>query len=139
MTDMQKQAIKAMREEGKSYIKIATSLNISENTVKSYCKRNNLGGRLKSNTASNDDSPSYCKQCNKPLVQKQGTKTRKFCSPSCRSLWWAAHPEKMNQKAVYHFKCAYCGSHFSAYGNKGRKYCSHDCYVASRFRKEAAL
>jgi hypothetical protein len=139
MTDTQKQRIKEMRGEGKSYIKIAASLNIPENTVKSYCKRNNLGGRLKSNATDNVDSPAYCKQCDKPLIQTRGIKTRKFCSPSCRSSWWAAHPGEINQTAVYHFTCERCDSGFTAYGNKERKYCSHACYVADRFGKGAAL
>lgn len=27
----------------------------------------------------------------------------------------------------------YCGKAFVAYGNKDRKYCSHDCYIRDRF------
>jgi endogenous inhibitor of DNA gyrase (YacG/DUF329 family) len=145
MTDTQKQRIREMRGEGKSYIKIAASLNIPENTVKSYCKRNNLGGRLKSNATDNVDSPAYCKQCDKPLIQTRGIKTRKFCSPSCRSSWWKDNRDRLNRKAVYQLKCVHCGGDFESYGNKERKYCSHACYVADRFdpsragRKGAAL
>jgi len=29
--------------------------------------------------------------------------------------------------------CARCGKEFTSYGNKNRKYCSHDCYIKARF------
>ena len=44
MNHQQKEDIRQMRAEGHSYAKIADRLGISENTVKSYCRRNNLGG-----------------------------------------------------------------------------------------------
>ena len=31
-------------------------------------------------------------------------------------------------------RCARCGKPFTAYGNAGRKYCSHSCYIADRFK-----
>ena len=46
MNALQKQNIANMRRNGASYAKIAAALDISENTVKSYCRRNNLGGEL---------------------------------------------------------------------------------------------
>ncbi|RXM53885.1 RNA polymerase subunit sigma-70, partial [Clostridium tetani] len=30
----------------------------------------------------------------------------------------------------------YCGKEFSAYGNKNRKYCSHNCYIRDRFWRD---
>lgn len=45
-----------------------------------------------------------------------------------------AHPEAVKQKAVYTFTCPECGKEFTAYGNAKRKYCSHDCYIAARFK-----
>jgi len=44
MKYLQKEQITQMRSEGFSYAKIAAALGISENTVKSFCRRNNLGG-----------------------------------------------------------------------------------------------
>ena len=29
--------------------------------------------------------------------------------------------------------CKQCGKPFTAYGNKGRKYCCHQCYIVDRF------
>ena len=45
-----------------------------------------------------------------------------------------AHPEAVKQKAVYTFTCQECGKEFTAYGNAKRKYCSHSCYIAARFK-----
>jgi len=133
MTDLQKQRIQAMRGDGDSYAKIAAALNISENTVKSYCKRNNLGGRAGCLPPTIEDPTGVCKRCGKPVAQIPGRKPRKFCSASCRSAWWAAHPDQIRQKALYGFTCPSCGKAFTAYGNAKRKYCSHACYIAARF------
>jgi len=43
MTQQQKEKIIKMRRGGFSYSRISTALGISENTVKSFCRRNNLG------------------------------------------------------------------------------------------------
>lgn len=42
MNDMKKSQIINMRAEGLGYRVIAKELNISENTIKSFCRRNNL-------------------------------------------------------------------------------------------------
>ena len=137
MTGIQKQRIEYLRGKGESYAAIAADLSISTNTVKSYCRRNNLGvGYVAELPTETDDT---CENCGKPLHHTPGSKRKRFCSDKCRLRWWKAHPESMNQKAVYNFTCPNCDIAFSAYGNKGRKYCSHDCYVADRFRKGAAL
>jgi hypothetical protein len=34
---------------------------------------------------------------------------------------------------MYSFTCAGCGVEFAAYGNASRKFCSHECYIKSRF------
>ncbi|MFA5638415.1 MAG: helix-turn-helix domain-containing protein [Anaerovoracaceae bacterium] len=133
MNQLQKEQISRLREDGLGYSKIARTLGLSENTVKSYCKRNNLGGHLAVSASNHDVSQAYCTQCGKPLEQIPGRKTKKFCSTTCCTAWWKAHPEQINQKAVYEFVCAHCGEKFTAYGNKGRKYCTHTCYIADRF------
>ena len=137
MTALQKERIKQMRTKGESYAVIATALGISENTIKSYCRRNNLGIEFISQQAAVTDDA--CENCGKPLEHSQGSKRKRFCSDICRLAWWNTHPESMNQKAVYSFICPCCGAAFTAYGNKGRKYCSHACYVAHRFGNGAAL
>ena len=44
MTDNQKTLIQIYREKGMSYKEIADALVLSINTVKTFCKRNGLGG-----------------------------------------------------------------------------------------------
>lgn len=44
MTDAQKENIRYLRGEGLGYRAIAARLGISENTVKSFCRRNDLTG-----------------------------------------------------------------------------------------------
>ena len=126
MTLLQKQRIDEMRKHGESYTKIAASLGLSENTIKSYCRRN----LLKIDT---------CPQCGKPLVHIPHKRNKKFCSDKCRMAWWKAHPEALNRKAIYNFACLQCGTVFQAYGNAKRKFCSRSCYgqaSARRWRDE---
>ena len=128
MNDLQKEKIKAMRLQGIGYVKIGEALGISDNTVRSFCRRNSLGDTAKNTVV--------CKYCGKliKIIPKQ--KPRKFCSDSCRTAWWNSHPDCVNRKAVYSHICTYCGKPFTAYGNSGRKYCSHQCYIADRYRME---
>lgn len=128
MTDLQKEQIKTLRLQGISYVKISEILDISDNTVRSFCRRNGLGDAAKNTVA--------CKHCGKliKIIPKQ--KPRKFCSDACRTAWWNSHPDCVDRKAVYAYTCAHCGKPFTAYGNKERKYCSHGCYISDRFGEE---
>ena len=44
MTDLEKQRIAVMRSAGESYKAIARALNLSLNTVQTFCRRNQLTG-----------------------------------------------------------------------------------------------
>jgi len=129
MTLAQKNTIKYMRLDGKSYGEIAKWLGLSINTVKSHCQRKKLTHTPKKLNA----NTSYCKQCGQEMEIIAKRKMKKFCSDKCRSIWWAANPELVKRKATYDFICVYCGGAFTAYGNNNRKYCNHACYIASRF------
>jgi hypothetical protein len=136
MTALQKENIKILRGKGESYAKIAAALGISENTVKSFCRRNKLGGNLSvSPLPDSAASPTFCKQCGKEIVQTPGRKVKVFCTYLCRMDWWKSNPDNISRKAVYSFSCPCCNTEFSAYGNKNRKFCSHACYVKARFGK----
>ncbi len=139
MTKLQKEQVHSMRSEGKGYAKIAACLGLSENTIKSYCKRNNLGGVATESEPEGPDSEieatSFCKNCGKPMEQHTGMKQRKFCSDKCRMTWWNCHTEQVSQNAIYHLECSGCKKPFDSYGNKTRKYCSHACYIKDRFGK----
>ena len=130
MTDNQKQQITAMRESGNGYKRIAQAIGLSENTVKSFCKRNNVNT---SGCAVSLPSENACKCCGKKVPQVQGRKQKKFCSDHCRMKWWNSHLDLVNRKANYEFVCPVCKSSYTAYGNKNRKYCSHECYIEDRF------
>jgi endogenous inhibitor of DNA gyrase (YacG/DUF329 family) len=135
MNALQKEQIRRMRQEGSGYSRIAQGLGLSENTVKSYCKRNSLGGIGATLPKLGD---VVCRNCDKPVPQLPGRKKRVFCSDACRVVWWNTHPGMVRRKAVYSFTCAYCGASFESYGNQKRKYCSHVCYIVDRFGKRAA-
>lgn len=125
MTMKQKQQITAMRRSGVSYGKIAADIGISEGTVKSFCRRNNL-------SAVPEPNDGVCPHCGVPLVHIAKAKKKRFCSDQCRLAWWNAHPEAVNRKAIYKFTCGKCGATFESYGDKNRKYCSRACYGLSR-------
>ena len=44
MNDAQRSEIKRLREAGTGYMAIAQALSLPANTIKTYCKRNGLGG-----------------------------------------------------------------------------------------------
>lgn len=130
MTYQLKQKITQMRRDGFSYAKVADALGISENTVKSFCRRNGLGG-IGADIVTQSDG-ALCQNCKVPLTHTAGAKKKRFCSDKCRMAWWNAHPEAVHRKAVYTFHCAYCGLQFESYGNRKRKYCSRACYGKSK-------
>lgn len=106
-------------------------MNISKNTVKSFCRRNVLGKVKKFET-----NPAVCEFCGKPISQPIGRKKKRFCSDTCRNSWWKSHKNLVDKKANYECECTYCGKLFVYYGNKNRKYCSHSCYIEDRFGGE---
>jgi len=131
MNDLQKQRIKKLRQQGVTYSKIAELLGLSVNSVKSFCQRNGI-----SNTPEPDNN-GQCRNCGAGLTQVAGRKARRFCGPECRVLWWKTNPSRTEQ-ATYHFVCPGCGIQFEAYGNRNRKYCTHACYINTRFGKQVA-
>ena len=127
MDDVKKLRIKQMRADGVSYAKIASVLGISENTVKSYCKRHGIYS----------GNPSrrkilYCPQCHTEIPQTPHRKAKKYCCDKCRQLWWTAHSSLIQRESQTKFTCAVCGKTFQSYQSKPRKYCSRLCYGKSR-------
>lgn len=124
-----KRKIVLMRKRGLSYKEIEARVGISKNTIKSYCQRNNIGIEIK------EDIVGKCKNCNTDIENaSRGTK-KKFCSEKCRREWWKENSFLYNRTAFYSIKCKFCGKVFKSYGNKGRKYCCHECYIRDRFRR----
>lgn len=133
VTDAEKEKIRFLRMEGLGYGAVAERLGLSENTVKSYCRRNHLTGVAAKERA------KVCRECGVPLASVPGRKGRKFCCEGCRRAWWRSHPELVHREAYYVLACRYCGREFQSYGNRGRKYCSHECYIRARFGKGGGL
>lgn len=127
MTNEQKEQILEYKRHGFGYKKIGHLMGLSENTIKSFCKRNKLEEKQ------NDVQDGICPCCGKPIPVSTGRKQRKFCSDKCRMKWWNEHLDRVNKKANYEFVCAYCKKPFTAYGNAHRKYCCHQCYIEDRF------
>jgi len=132
MNDTQRQKIRELRTDGYSYGRISRMLGISENTIKTFCRRNGLGGVMDT-LVPVEAGGHFCLCCGAAVRQVGGRKEKKFCSDRCRNKWWNQNLDKVNRKANYEYVCPCCQKSFTAYGNKNRKYCSHECYIRDRF------
>lgn len=134
MTENEKTQILQLRDGGSGYKRIAQTLGISVNTVKSFCRRNEPGReRSEEGTSQPHDSTIVCENCGQMIRQIPKQKRRRFCCDQCRNRWWNAHLDQVKRKAHYEIVCAGCKKPFVVYGNAHRKYCSHACYVMGRF------
>ena len=129
MTGEQKKVIEALRRDGLGYRKIAARLGISENTVKTYIRRNSAAAE----SPGVEIKTGCCLQCDVNLAEIAKRKSRKYCSDTCRRAWWKAHGHMIDRLAWYSCVCAACGKDFKSYGNKNRKYCGHSCYINAHF------
>lgn len=141
MTNDEKEKIKRLRLEGMGYKGIANLLGLTRDSVRGFCKRNGLEGDscvVALNVGEKIKRNLLCTCCEKPIKQNETGRIRRFCSDECRRKWWKENQEKKNKRetAIYRYTCPHCGNEFSAYGNKNRKYCSHNCYIKSRFWKD---
>lgn len=135
MTEMQKQQIKGYRDCGYGYKRIAQMMGISPNTVKSFCRRNDINGNtaIEPSVALTGET-TVCENCGREIQQIAKQKKKRFCCDKCRNAWWNSHLDQVKRKAVYEFRCPHCGKEFHIYGDRRRKYCSHECYIADRFK-----
>lgn len=123
MTSQQAAKIEELQKAGLSASTIAKAMEIPLNTVKSYLRRN----------LQHNEDPALCQVCGKKLKQIPHKRKKKFCSDRCRMDWWNGHPDRVNRKALYEYTCPCCGKRFTVYGNSHRTYCSHACYISSRY------
>ena len=81
MTDRQEERIRKMKAGGYGYVRIAQELGLSENTVKSFCRRKGIN-----NAAADTVIPplegdkGICPCCGKEVRQNPGRKAKRFCS-----------------------------------------------------------
>lgn len=135
MTEEQKKKVSDLRRAGMGYTETARLAGVSRDAVRSFCRRNGLAGKAaEDGPAEGQAKEGCCRECGKPLQQKEGVKRRVFCCKECREKWWHSHPGEIRQRAVYSFTCAGCGRQFDVYGDSRRKYCSHGCYINTRFK-----
>ncbi len=128
MDENVKTGIIELRKKGYGYGQISIKLNIPRSSVSTFCQRNNIG-------TGDIDRHVFCKNCDRVIKRENKNKPKMFCSDDCRVNWWNTHPEEVNKKAIYDFNCPACGNHFTTYGNKNQKYCSHVCYIKTRYKK----
>lgn len=128
MNPEQKNMIQDLRNSGCGYKEISEQLQISINTVKSYCKRHDLARLGKRNSG----SVRFCLQCGNEIKQEQHRKTKKFCCDRCRMIWWREHSSLLRTPSKQTFICPVCHEAFSAYSSTKQKYCSRLCYSRSR-------
>jgi endogenous inhibitor of DNA gyrase (YacG/DUF329 family) len=122
---MQREKICQLRDNGFGYTKIAQTLSLSVNTVKSYCRRNT--------------NACTCLYCRKEIRIKSKVKPRKFCSDNCRYAWWSKHQGEIKHRSTNSFNCDNCGKQFVIHRNRQRKYCSHRCYILARYKKAGGV
>ncbi len=135
--------IMLLRVGNKSYGEIAKRLDLSVNTVKSFCLRHDLGNsRIKGPIPSRNTrlKPKreprpvigYCKDCGTAFEQPLIGGTKHFCSSLCRRRW-----NRKYGKGKYKQICPICGKEFPVIDDsKPRKYCSQDCYRTARYYLE---
>ncbi len=128
MTTEEKNKIRKMRLIGLSFGQIAKETGHSQNTIKSFFRRDNL------KNGDNTETPTICKKCGVPLKQTPGHRQKKFCSDKCRFSWWHSKDNNVPLNCQYIFECKNCGKEFKSYGRKDRKYCCFACYIVDRFK-----
>lgn len=131
MTQEQKNTIIMMRSKGHSYAVIADALDVSKNTVKTFCNRNGLGATAVEKERVDDNK---CKYCGADLEHSEGHRKKQFCNKKCSNAWWNEQTIKTASN-IKSFICPGCGKAFTASTKKPRKYCSFDCYIKDRFYK----
>lgn len=132
MNMQQKEKVGMMRRSGMSYAKIAVELSLSENTVKSFCKRNRLASDAMQTANADGGVRQSCLNCGISIMQTTGYRARKYCSDKCRITWWNRHPAAPGRQNVRAFVCRVCGMRFDAYGKRERKYCTRSCCARSK-------
>ena len=126
MDNRQGETIRTMRSSGFSCARISAAVGLPLGTVKAFCSRNGI----KPERAREE---GLCGLCRKPLVCIPNKKPRRFCSDACRLEWWKLNRDLRRSKGALR-RCAFCGKEYASYEASSR-FCSHPCYISSRFGK----
>lgn len=133
MTGAEKHNVQVMRRQGIAPSQIAEILGVSVNTVKAYCRRNNLSATSKE--TGSKENKEHCKHCGEKISQTAGRKTRLFCCDACRYRWWNEHRQQTSRRSLEVRHCHHCGKMYVCYPRLRQKYCCHACYINARFGK----
>jgi len=133
MDEIQRQKIRKLRSQGYGYLRISEQLDISPNTIRSFCKKENIAGYINlGEQLRGKDNLQVCKQCGKKFYQIAGRKKKIFCSDSCCKVYWNLHKDKQRRLAPEKFNCIICNKEYYEYPIRKRKYCSRECYYKSK-------
>lgn len=135
MTEKDRALLMGYRQQGKGCAEIARLLGVSVNTVKSYCRRNGINAEKKAVLSKPLVRKGTCKQCGAELEQLARHRERQFCSDRCRMQWWHSH--RSNSRSAEEHICPECCRTFVT--DRMQKYCSHECYILSRFGRKKAI
>ena len=138
MTEEQKLQIRKLRQQGLGYQAIGKMVNLTRDSVRSYCKNHGLQGvrlAVEMNTKERIKNGEACAYCAGPIKKAKTGRPARFCCETCRRNYWKTHRDegKKSEKATYTMECKYCHKIFESYGNKHRKYCCHAHYVLDRY------
>lgn len=86
MTARQLEQIAALRQQNYPYSFIGRELGISQNTVKSICRRKGFAVVGARKTKAEKLNAPICRNCHKPL-QETVRHGALFCSDYCRTKW----------------------------------------------------
>ncbi|MFQ9186978.1 MAG: RNA polymerase subunit sigma-70 [Agathobacter rectalis] len=111
MTDKEKSTIAEYRQAGYSYTQISKMMDLSINSIKTYCKRHDLGGKV-AYTVTVINTGSKYENCGKDIIQNSGRKTKRFCCDKCRNKWRNEHMDQVKRKANYVYTCMNCKKYF---------------------------
>lgn len=96
MTALQSERIAEMRLQNFSYSFIGRALDMSPNTVKSYCRRQGFAAEGPRKTKAEKENAQLCKHCHR--VMNGGRSDRRFCSDRCRTAWRRMHLKIMEKQ-----------------------------------------
>ena len=132
MTEEQGIQIVKLRGQGLGYKQIANMVNLSRDSVRSYCKTRGLTGYVSAvqmNMKELMERGDACGFCGGPMKKASTGRPRRFCCEECRRRYWKGHREEIKRSDK--------AETFESYGNKNRKFCCHEHYIKFRFYQDA--
>ena len=101
MTEEQKIKIIELRKQGLGYKRIAKQLNITRDSVRGYCRRNEPFGeyipsKKKKVKKINKIEKRFCLNCNKEIIESGKGPRRKYCCNKCRYSYRNRERKKYN-------------------------------------------